>query len=81
MRAKIAKNSSMEPQISPVDPPKTVKQLSNKCTYTELNTLLNVVEFTRSLNVSKNQIEHLTFLTKEQASKLQNFGWSNIGVE
>ena len=50
MKSKITKNSSMEPQTSPVDPPETVKQLSN-----ESNTLQqNVVEFTRSLNVSKN---------------------------
>ena len=50
MKWKITKNSSMEPQTSPVDPPETVKQLSN-----ESNTLQqNVVEFTRSLNVSKN---------------------------
>ena len=59
----------MEPQTSHVDPPETVKQLSNKYTYNESNTLLqNVVEFTRSLNVSKNQIKHLKNLTKEQAS-------------
>ena len=59
----------MKQQTSPVDPPETVKQLSNKYTYNESNTLLqNVVEFTRSLNVSKNQIEHLKNLTKEQAS-------------
>ena len=69
MKSKITKNSSMEPETSPVDPPETVKQLSNKYTYNESNTLLqNVVEFTRSLNVSKNQIEHLKNLTKEQAS-------------
>ena len=59
----------MEPQASPVDPTETVKQLRNKYTYNESNTLLqNVVEFTRSLNVSKNQSEHLKNLTKEQAS-------------
>ena len=69
MKSKITKNFSMEPQTSPVDPPQTVKQWSNKYTYNETNTLLqNVVEFTRSLNVSKNQIEHLKNLTKEQAS-------------
>ena len=63
------KNSSMEPQTPPVDSPGTVKQLSDKYTYNESNTLLqNVVEFTRSLNASKNQIEHLKNLTKEQAS-------------
>ena len=59
----------MEPQTSPVDPPETVKQLSNKYTYNESNTLLeNVVEFTRPRNVSKNQIGHLKNLAKEQAS-------------
>ena len=59
----------MEPQTSPVDPPETVQQLSNKYTYSESNTLLqNVIEFTRSLNVLKNHIEHLKNLTKEQAS-------------
>ena len=70
MKSKITvKNSSMEPQTPPVDPPETVKELSNKYAYNESNTLLeNVVEFTRSLNVSKNQIEHLKNLTKEQAS-------------
>ena len=70
MKSKITvKNSSMDPQTPPVDPPETVKQLRNKYTYNESNILLqNVVEFTRSLNVSKNQIEHLTNLTKEQAS-------------
>ena len=53
-------SSSMEPQTPPVDSPETVKQLTNKYTYNESNTLLqNLVEFTRSLNVSKNQIEHL----------------------
>ena len=63
------KNSSVEPQTLPVDPPETVKQLSNKYTYNESNTLLqNLVEFIRSLNVPKNQIEHLKNLTKEQAS-------------
>ena len=61
MKSKIKiKNSSMEPQTSPGYPPETVKQLSNKYTYSESNTLpQNVVEFTKSLNVSKNQIEHL----------------------
>ena len=55
MKSKITKNSSMEPQTSPVDPPETVKQLSNKYIHNESNTLQqNVVEFTRSLNVSKN---------------------------
>ena len=55
MKWKITKNSSMEPQTSPVDPPETVKQLSNKYIHNESNTLQqNVVEFTRSLNVSKN---------------------------
>ena len=69
MKSKITKNCSMESQTSPVDPPETVKQLSNKYTYNESNTLLqNVVEFTRSLNISKNQIEHLKNLTEEQAS-------------
>ena len=59
----------MEPQTSPVNPPETVKQLSNKYTYNESNTLLqNVVEFTRSLNVSKSQTEHLKNLTKEQVA-------------
>ena len=34
MKSKITpKNSSMEPQTSSVDPPETVKQLSNKFTY------------------------------------------------
>ena len=69
MKYKITKNSSMKQQTSPVNPPETVKQLSNKYTYNELNPLLqNVVEFTKSLNVLKNQIEHLKNLTKEQAS-------------
>ena len=56
MKSKItAENSLIEPQTSPVDPPETVKQLSNKYTYNESHTLLqNVVEFTRSLNFSKN---------------------------
>ena len=59
----------MEPQTSPVDPPETVKQLGNKFTFNESNTLQqNVVEFTRSLNIWKNQIEHLKNITKEQAS-------------
>ena len=73
MKSKITiKNSSMEPQKFPTDPPETVKQLCNKYTYNESNALVqNVVKFTRSLNVSKNQIEHLKPLTKEQAcSKL-----------
>ena len=70
MKSKMTvKNSSMEPQTPPVDSPETVKQLSNTYTYNESNTLLqNVVEFTRSLNVSKNQTEHLKNLTKEQES-------------
>ena len=71
MKSKITiENSSMEPQKFPVDTPETVKQLCNKYTYNESNTLVqNVVfEFTRSPNVSKNQIEHLKPLTKEQAS-------------
>ena len=56
----------MEPQTFLVDPPETVKQLSNKYTYNESNTLLqNVVKFTRSVNVSKNQIDHLKNLAKE----------------
>ena len=59
----------MEPQTSPVDPPETVKQLGNTFTFNESNTLQqNVVEFTRSLNIWKNQIEHLKNITKEQAS-------------
>ena len=70
MKSKITvKNSSMEPQTPPVDPPETLTQLSNKYTYNKSNALLqNVVEFTRSLNVSKNQTEHLKKLTKEQTS-------------
>ena len=69
MKSKINKSSSMEPQTSPVDPPETVKQLGNKFTFNESNTLQqNVVEFTRSLNIWKNQIEHLKNITKEQAS-------------
>ena len=56
----------MDPQTSPFDRPETVKQLSDKCTFDYSNTLLqNAVEFTRSLIVSKNQIEHLKNLTKE----------------
>ena len=72
MKSKITNNYSMEPQTSPVDPPETVKQLSNKYIHNESDTLQqNVVEFTRSLNVSKNQIEHLKNLAQEQAfSKL-----------
>ena len=63
-----AKNFPMEPQTFPLDPPETVKQLSNKYTYIESNTLLqNVVEFTRSLNVSKKH--------------LRNFSWSNVEVK
>ena len=59
----------MDPQTSPFDPPKTVKQLSDKYTFNQSNTLLqNAVEFTKSLIDSKNQIEHLKNLTKEQAS-------------
>ena len=59
----------MEPQTSPVHPPETAKQLGNKFTYHESNTLQqNVVEFTRPLNISKNQIEHLKNITIEQAS-------------
>ena len=69
MKSKITKNSSMEPQTSPVDPSETVKQLSNKYAYNESNIVLqNAVEFTKSLNVLKNQTEHLKNLTKEQAS-------------
>ena len=69
MKSKITKNSSMEPQTSPVDPTETVKQLSNKYAYNESNIILqNAVEFTKSLNVLKNQTEHLKILTKEQAS-------------
>ena len=53
----------MAPQTSPADPPETVRQLSNKFTHNESNTpQQNVVKFTRSLNVSKNQIEHLTII-------------------
>ena len=45
------------------------QKLGNKFTYSESNTLQqNVVEFARSLNVSKNQNEHLKNLTKVQAS-------------
>ena len=59
----------MGPQTTLVDPPETLKQMSNNYTYNESNTLQqNVVEFTRSLNVSKNQTEHLKNLTKKQAS-------------
>ena len=59
MKSKITKNFSMEPQTTPVDPPETVKKLSNKYTHNESNILQqNVIEFTRSLNVSKNQVEH-----------------------
>ena len=56
MKSKITvENFLMEPQTSPVDPPETVKQLSNKYIYNDSNTLLqNVVEFTKSLNFSKN---------------------------
>ena len=69
MKSKITKSSSMEPQTSPVHPPETVKRLSNKFTYYESNTLQqNLVWFTRSLNVSKNQTDHLENITKEQAS-------------
>ena len=42
MKLKITKNSSMELQISPVDPPETMKQLRNKYTYNESNTLLQM---------------------------------------
>ena len=66
MKSKITKNLWMDPQTSPFDQPETVKQLSDKCTFNYSNTLLqNAVEFTRSLIVSKNQIEHLKNLTKE----------------
>ena len=66
IKSKITKNFSMEPQTFLVDPPETVKQLSNKYTYNESNTLLqNVVKLTRSVNVSKNQIDHLKNLAKE----------------
>ena len=69
MKTKIIKSSSMEPQASPVYPLETVKRLSNKFTYYESNTLQqNVVWFTRSLYVSKNQTDHLENITKEQAS-------------
>ena len=69
MKSKITKNPSMDPQTSPFDSPKTVKQLSDKYTFNQSNTLLqNAVEFTKSLIDSKNQIEHLKNLTKEQAS-------------
>ena len=56
MKSKITvENFLMEPQTSPVDPPETVKQLSNKYIYNDSNTLLqNVVELTKSLNFSKN---------------------------
>ena len=56
MKSKITvENFLMEPQTSPVDPPETVKQLSNKYIYNDSNTLLqNVVEFTKSLNFLKN---------------------------
>ena len=48
VKSKITNNSSMEPQTSPVDPPETVKQLSNKYIPNESDTLQqNVVEFTR----------------------------------
>ena len=64
MKPKINKSSSMEPQTSPVNPRGTVKQLSNEFTYNESNTLQqNVVEFSISLNASKNQIEHQKNLT------------------
>ena len=50
VKSKITNNYSMEPQTSPVDPPETVKQLSNKYIHNESDTLQqNVVEFTRSL--------------------------------
>ena len=42
MKLKITKNSSMELQVSPVDPPETMKQLRNKYTYNESNTLLRM---------------------------------------
>ena len=54
----------MEPQTSPVNPRGTMKQLNDKFTYNESNTLQqNVVEFSISLNASKNQIEHQKNLT------------------
>ena len=64
VKPKITKSSSMEPQTSPVNPRGTMKQLNDKFTYNESNTLQqNVVEFSISLNASKNQIEHQKNLT------------------